>query len=80
MSGLLASGESASNTLCLYTVKQSDIEVVISAVLQEKDLPETLPESLHVFTIKSKGSVLWHKWHKQRSPLPSMLCPDGRTE
>ena len=49
--GLLVSGGGVSNTLCLYTDKQSDIEVIIAAVLalgrQDKDLHETLPDPMH---------------------------------
>ena len=59
MSGLLVSGAGVSNTLCLYTDKQSDIKVIIAAVLplskQDKDLPKTLPEPMHGIRHKKQG-------------------------
>ena len=59
MSGLLASGGGVSNTFCLYTDKQSDIEVIIAAVLpfgmQDKDLLTTLPEPVHGIHHKKRG-------------------------
>ena len=59
MSGLLVSGGSVSNTLCLYSDKQSDIEVVIVAVLplrkRDKDLLKTLPEPMHGICHKKQG-------------------------
>ena len=67
MSGFLASGGGPSNTLCLYTDSESDIEVVIVAVLplskQDKDLPEALLEPMHGICHKKQG-----KWALVQMP------------
>ena len=75
MSGLLVSGGGVNNTLCLYTNKQSDIEVVNAAVLlplgkQDKDLPETLPEPLYGIRHKKQGKCALVHIAKQWSLLP----------
>ena len=59
MSGLIVSGVGVSNTLGLYIDKQTDIEIVIVAVLplgkQDNNLPETLPEPMHGIRHKKQG-------------------------
>ena len=59
MSDLLVSGGGVSNILCLYSDKQSNIEVVVAAMLppgkQDKDLHETLPELMHGIHHKKQG-------------------------